>query len=126
MKKILGIILLCSTSLFGQEPVENVSPLDWRTFQTTQEEIEKKQGMILDRLTGMDERIRQLNINILSWQTAKQDIVQAIGDNRGCDFWKTSEDQNIQWAIMGFAVLGVLLGINSFMNLFKKKETNTK
>lgn len=129
MSKILltlvGLCIFGSYSL-GQEPtpVENVKPLDWADFQATQEEMVKQQLAILDALKEIRESNRQINLNILSWQTAKQDILQAVG-NTGCDFWQTDQDRNVKWGVLGLAALGVFLVLHFFLNLFKKKEVKT-
>lgn len=116
-------LLFCGT-LFAQEPVENVKPLDWARFQETQEEMVKQQLEILSVVKEIRETNRQLNINLLSWQTAKQDILQAVG-NTDCSFWKAEEDQRVKWVVLGLAAWGVLITFNQVSNLFKRKETKT-
>ncbi len=124
MYKAIFVAVLMAGSVLGQEPVENVKPLDWAQFQTTQEEIVKKQGIIIDKLEEIVQTNRQLNISILSWTNAKQEILQAVG-NTGCDFWKVDENRQIKWVVVGFAVLGVFAIFHVVSNAFKKKETKT-
>jgi hypothetical protein len=113
---------------FAQDvpPVDGRQPLTWDDFQKTQEEILAQQKSILGTLFEIREQTRQININFLSWQTAKQDVLKAIGDNRGCNIWNYKYDPRSELIAMGLAIWGVFLtgymGLSWFANLFKKKE----
>lgn len=121
------MLLILTSVSFAQENnevpvVEGTNPLTWQDFQRTQQEILEQQKSILGTLFEIREQTRQININFLSWQTAKQDVLKAIGDNRGCSFFQYKYDPRVEWTVIGLAILAIVMVSHWFLNLFKKKE----
>lgn len=128
MRTLLAVLLLTNFAFAQEEApttVEGTNPLTWQDFQRTQQDILEQQKSILGTLFEIRESTRQLNINILSWQTAKQDVLKMIGDNRGCNIWQYKYDPRAEMAVLGFAVWGVFitgyLVLTKLGSVFKKE-----
>jgi hypothetical protein len=117
---LMFMLFFTSATLAQEDTVDGIRVSEWNEFQATQEQIVEKQGTILGRIGDVDQRIRQINLNLLSWQDAT--VAAGAGDNRGCDLLKTKYDPRLEWTVVALALLGIYLFLNKVASIFKKKS----
>ncbi len=122
----LGCILGQNQSSISQE-VDGVAGSasikvpEWVDFQNTQEKIVEQNTRILGDLAEVRNNIRQININLLSWQDAVQEAV--AGKDVTCDIGKTKYDPRVEWTVIALAFVGVYLSLGKIGSIFKRDTT---
>lgn len=124
-------LMLAPQSSISQEvdgaagsPVSSIKVPEWVDFQNTQEKIVEQNTRILGDLAEVSNNIRQININLLSWQDAVQEAV--AGKDVTCDIGKTKYDPRVEWTVIALALLGVYLGLGKISSRFSKDKTVKK
>lgn len=102
-------------------PVSSIKVPEWVEFQSTQERLVEQNTRILGDLTEVRNNIRQININLLSWQDAVQEAV--AGKDVTCDIGKTKYDPRVEWTVIALAFVGVYLSLGKIGSIFKRDTT---
>lgn len=100
------IVLFLSTFVAAQE-AENVRVPEWIEFQRTQEKLLEENRRLLGEMTEVRSGIRQININLLSWQTSVQDAMSNIGKEIHCDISKTKYNPAVEYSVIALALVGL-------------------
>lgn len=105
IRSLIIVVFLCSY-VTAQE-TESVRVPEWIEFQKTQQELVEQHQRILGEMAEVRSGIRQININLLSWQTSMQDAVSNIGKEIHCDISKTKYNPIVEYSVIGLALVGL-------------------
>lgn len=120
------IIFCISLPLHAQEQ-ENVPEQQIKTGPILEllERQEKRQQLFNNNLRDIRQNLRQLNLNILSWQTATQNNV--AGDPSKCPFFKHHDNKYLFFTVIALAIYGTYDIIwNKLFGLIEKKKGKNK